>query len=190
MGKRLLILVLVNFALFLSLIGQEKTKLLSVGVEFESVMDWNLADKGGKAIISLPGATISQELEPTHKDVSSSSHKLFLRCSINPAPFISIYGKIGLTGLDWKFLLLNPPGEPGSPPQNLEFKGKNSPIFGLGARSKLLDIVGFNVELEANYLSSKINGQFFIDGVDLAVFEEEQFRIQHGGGTAKYKAYT
>ncbi|MCX7973512.1 MAG: hypothetical protein N3B16_03330 [Candidatus Aminicenantes bacterium] len=170
--------------LILPLAGEEK--LISFGVEFENVFDRNLVDKGGKAIITLPMGSITQILEASNENVFSKSNRAFFRCSLRPLTFLSIYGKVGLTNLEWGFTIPNPPGEPGTPPQDIKFKGNVSFIWGAGAKIKIIEIVGFKVELKADYLTYKPDGKFYIMGIEFKEFEEEQFRLQHGGGKVKY----
>ncbi len=161
-------------------------KLLSFGVEFENVSDRNLIDNGGKAVIKLPGRIDPHTLEASKEEVSSKSGRAYLKCSFNPINFLSIYGRVGFTNLDWNFTMQNPPGEPGTPPQTLKFKGNISFIWGFGAKLKVFEIAGFKAELNADYLTYKPDGKFYINDIEFKEFEEEQFRIQHGGGEVKY----
>lgn len=170
--------------LIVPLAGQEK--LISLGVEFENVSDRNLINNGGKAIITLPMGSQTRILEASKENISSKSSRAFLKCSLHPLDFLTIYGKAGFTSLEWGFTLLNPPGEPGTPPQDIKFKGNISFIWGAGARVKIFEIAGFKAELNADYLTYKPDGKFYIMGIEFKEFEEEQFRIQHGGGEVKY----
>lgn len=166
------------------LAGQEK--LVSFGVEFESVSDRNLIDDGGKVIITLPKGSQTHFLGASKESISSKSSRAFLRCSLHPLHFLTVYGKAGFTSLEWGFTLPNPPGEPGTPPQDIKFKGDISFIWGVGAKVKIIEIAGFKAELNADYLTYKPKGKFYIMGIEFKEFEEEQFRIQHGGGEVKY----
>ncbi len=179
-----LIKILLVWVLIVPLAGQEK--LISFGVEFESVSDRNLIDNGGKTIITIPMGVITQTLGASKEAISSKSSRAFLRCSLRPLDFISIYGKVGFTSLEWGFTIPNPPGEAGTPPQDIKFKGNISFIWGAGAKIKIIDIAGFKAELNADYLTYKPDGKFYIMGIEFKEFEEEQFRIQHGGGDVKY----
>lgn len=173
-----------TMVLIVPLFGQEK--LISFGFEFENVSDRNLINNGGKAIITLPMGSITKDLESTQENISSKSTRAFLKGSLHPLDFLTIYGKVGLTNLEWAYTALNPPGEPGTPPQEIKFKGNISFIWGGGAKIKVVEIVGFKAELNVDYLAYKPDGKFYITGIEFKEFEEEQFRIQHGGGTVKY----
>jgi hypothetical protein len=168
--------------------GEEK--ILSFGVEFENVSDRNLVNNGGKAVITLPGRVDPHTLESSKEEISSKSSRAFLKCSFNPVNFLSIYGRVGFTNLDWNVTLQNPPGEPGTPPQTLRFEGNISFIWGIGAKLKIFEIAGFKAELNADYLTYKPDGKCYINDIEFKEFEEEQFRIQHGGGEVKYRIDT
>lgn len=179
-------IVKIFFIMVLIVPSVAQEKFISLGVEFENVSDRNLIDNGGKAIITLPMGTQTRILEASKENLSSKSNRAFLRCSLHPLDFLTIYGKAGFTTLEWGFTMPNPPGEPGTPPQDIKFKGNISFIWGGGARIKIIEIAGFRAELSADYLTYKPDGKFYILGIELKEFEEEQFRIQHGGGEVKY----
>lgn len=180
--------VVLKIFLFMVLIFplSAQEKFISFGLEFENVSDRNLVDNGGKAVITTPMGAITQRLEASKEAVSSKSSRAFIRCSLHPLDFLSIYGKVGFTNLEWGFTVPNPPGEPGTPPQDIKFKGNISFIWGAGAKIKIIEIAGFRAELNADYLTYKPDGKFYITGIEFKEFEEEQFRIQHGGGEVKY----
>ncbi len=180
--------ILFSMLFIFSLVAQEK--FLSFGLEFESVSDRNLINNGGKAVITLPGKVDFHTLETSKEGIPSKSSRAFLRCSISPLNFFSIYGKVGFTSLDWNVSLENPPGEPGTPPQELKFKGNISFIWGVGAKVKVFEIAGFKAEINADYITYKPDGKMYINGIEFKEFEEEQFRIQHGGGEVKYRVDT
>lgn len=170
--------------LIIPLVAQEK--LISFGVEFENVSDRNLIDNGGKAIITTPFGVDQRLLDASHEAISSKSSRAFFKLSIRPVDFISIYGKVGFTDLEWGFTVLNPPGEPGTPPQDIKFKGNIALIWGAGTKIKIIEMAGFKAEINADYLTYKPDGKFYIMGIEFKQFEEEQFRAQHGGGEVNY----
>lgn len=179
----LFILILIS-----PLIGEEK--IVNFGVEVENITERNLIDNGGKAVITIPSGSETHFLEASGEDISSKSIRAFLYCYFRPADFLSIYGKAGFTNLDWGFTVPNPPGEPGTPPQDIKFKGDLSFVWGVGARIRIFEISGFKAELNGEYLTYKPSGKFYINGIEFEEFEEEQFRIQHGGGDVEYKMDT
>ncbi len=171
--------------LILPALSSGEGKLLSFGLEFENITDRDLLFTGGKAVITIPGKVDQKVLESSNEVILSKSGRVFLRCSLNPISFLSIYGRVGFTNLEWDMTVLSPPEAPGAP-QNVKFKGDLSFVWGAGAELRIFEIAGFKAQLFADYLKYKPDGKFYINDIEFKEYEEEQFRIQHGGGEVKY----
>jgi len=185
MVKKFFVLFILFF--FCSLVGAER--ILNLAFEIENVSERDLLFTGGKGVITIPGRVEQKILESSNEVIFSKSTRAFLKCSFSPSNFLFISGRVGFTNFDWEMTIINPPGSPGES-QNAKFKGRVSLVWGLGARVKIFEVAGIRTEICGDFLSSSLDGKYYIDDIEFKEFEEEQFRIQHGGGEVRYKIET
>lgn len=185
--------IFLSILLFFSLShlkAQERERFVNFAVEYERITERTLLNNGGKAVITTPLGSAPRELESFNEEILSTSNILFLKCSLNILPAFSLYGKAGLTSFDWNFILSNPPGQEPGTSQKVAFEGKRGIVYGIGAKVRLFEIAGLKAEIDAGYLNYNVDGKFYINDIEFKKYEEEQFKIQHGGGTVDYTVKT
>ena len=148
----------------------------SLGVEYDSVFNRDLKFKSGTMSFTAGSVTESEPYPSTGdsiKDMKLKVNRLFLKGTLGLHPNIDLFLKLGMADAKWK----NKYVSPGSPDEKNEFDGGNDFAYGGGIKAKIFESSGgLRVMADGQYLRYEVDGDYKVDGKDLAQVLRESLR--------------
>ncbi|MBI5893389.1 MAG: hypothetical protein HZB79_07035 [Deltaproteobacteria bacterium] len=157
----------------------------SLGVEYDGVFNRDLKFKSGNSSKTAGGVTVSVPYPSTGdsiKDMKLESNRIFIKGTLGLHPNIDLFLKLGMADAKWKYKYVSP----GETDEKNEFDGDYDFVYGGGIKAKIFESSGgLRVMVDGQYLRYEVDGDFKVDGKDLA-----QIIIDDGATTASYNSKT
>lgn len=163
----------------------------SLGVEYDSVFNRDMKFKSGNTSVTAGGVTVSESYPSSGdsiKDMKLESNRIFIKGTLGLHPNIDIFLKLGMADAKSKYKYVSP----GEPDAKIEFDGDYDFVYGGGIKAKIFESSGgLRVMADGQYLHYEVDGDYKVDGKDLAQYLRQSF-IDAGATTvtASYDSKT